>query len=179
MSTKKGRLLLLLIARAVNSGGLMYNVGQLAIHPAQGVAEIVAIEYREALNKRHKFYVLRIKDMDMRIVLPAAKAEEILRELASGEEIEQVFEVLRGKAEHIDRPWNRQYRQFMEKIKSGLLLEVAEVYRDLHCLQRTRKLSFGERRMLETSKSLLVKELAYARGLKEANVEKELQGIIK
>jgi hypothetical protein len=77
MSTKKGRLLLLLIARAVNSGGLMYNVGQLAIHPAQGVAEIVAIEYREALNKRHKFYVLRIKDMDMRIVLPAAKAEEI------------------------------------------------------------------------------------------------------
>jgi CarD family transcriptional regulator len=32
-----------------------------------------------------------------------------------------------------NQTWNRRYREYMEKIKTGSLFEVAEVYRDLSC----------------------------------------------
>src|SRR5438552_5651750 len=41
--------------------------------------------------------------------------------------------------------------------------EVAEVFRDLYRLKTTKTLSFGERRMLDTAKNLIVKELSVAK----------------
>jgi CarD family transcriptional regulator len=66
----------------------------------------------------------------------------------------------------------------MEKIKTGSLFEVAEVYRDLYRLKTTKTLSFGERRMLDTAKSLIVKELSIARRAPEAKVERELETLV-
>jgi CarD family transcriptional regulator len=63
----------------------------------------------------------------------------------------------------------------MEKIKTGSLFEVAEVFRDLYRLKSTKTLSFGERRMLDTAKNLIVKELSVARNWTEQRVEKELE----
>ena len=87
-----------------------------------------------------------------------------------------MFDILREKDVHIDKQtWNRRYRGFMEKIKTGSLFEVAEVYRDLYRLKNTKTLSFGERRMLDTAKNLIVKELAVARKWSEERAEKELE----
>ena len=77
------------------------------------------------------------------------------------------MEILRDKEVHIDRQtWNRRYRGFMEKIKSGSLFEVAEVFRDLYRLKGIKPLSFGERRMLDTAKGLIVQELSVARAVR-------------
>ena len=77
------------------------------------------------------------------------------------------MEILRDKEVHIDRQtWNRRYRGFMEKIKSGSLFEVAEVFRDLYRLKGLKPLSFGERRMLDTAKGLIVQELSVARAVR-------------
>jgi CarD family transcriptional regulator len=65
----------------------------------------------------------------------------------------------------------------MEKIKTGSLFEVAEVFRDLYRLKETKTLSFGERRMLDTAKNLIVKELSVAKNTTEVKVEKELEKI--
>ena len=53
-------------------------------------------------------------------------------------------------------------------------MEVARVLRDLYILKYDKELSFGERRMLDTAKNLLVKELSIARNVKEEKVEEEL-----
>ena len=55
----------------------------------------------------------------------------------------------------------------MEKIKTGTVFEIAEVLRDLCVLRTTKELSFGERKMLDTARGLLVKELALAKGVGE------------
>ena len=90
----------------------------------------------------------------------------------------QVMEILRDKEVHIDRQtWNRRYRGFMEKIKSGSLFEVAEVFRDLYRLKGLKPLSFGERRMLDTAKGLIVQELSVARAADTQKVEQELEQI--
>ena len=125
------------------------------------------------------FYVLRILDSDMRILVPVEKAEQVgLREVVQEDQIREVFNILKDKEVHVDKQtWNRRYRGFMEKIKTGSLFEVAEVFRDLYRLKETKTLSFGERRMLDTAKNLIVKELSVAKNTTEVKVEKELEKI--
>lgn len=158
-----------------------FRVGQMAVYPAQGVVEIVGNEEKQISGKPLRFYVLRILDTDMRIMVPVNKAHEVgLRRVASAEEIEEVFDILREKDIHADKQtWNRRYRGFMEKIKTGSLFEVAEVFRDLYRLKATKTLSFGERRMLDTAKNLIVKELAVARKLSESKTERELEKVFE
>lgn len=76
-----------------------------------------------------------------------------------------------------NQTWNRRYREYMDKIKTGSVYEVAEVYRDLLMLKIEKDLSFGERKMLDTARSLLVKEISLAQKVKEVEVEKDLDQI--
>ena len=156
-----------------------FNVGEMAVYPAQGVVEVVGIEEKQISGRPQRFYVLRIVDTDMRIMVPIEKAHGVgLRQIINGTEIREVFEILKEKEVHIDKQtWNRRYRGFMEKIKTGSLFEVAEVYRDLYRLKSTKTLSFGERRMLDTAKNLIVKELSVARKTTEVKMERELERV--
>ncbi len=158
---------------------LEFNVGDKAVYPAQGVAEVVGIDQKEISGKIQKFYVLRVLDSDMRILVPVDKAEQVgLREVVQEDQIREVYDILKDQEIHIDKQtWNRRYRGFMEKIKTGSLFEVAEVFRDLYRLKATKTLSFGERRMLDTAKNLIVKELSVAKNTTEVKVEKELEKI--
>lgn len=158
-----------------------FSLGEMAVYPAQGVVEVLGIEEKEISGTPQRFYVLRIVDTDMRIMVPIAKAHEVgLRPIIDESEIEEVFEILREKEVHVDKQtWNRRYRGFMEKIKTGSLYEVAEVYRDLYRLKATKTLSFGERRMLDTAKNLIVKELSVARDINETKMEKELEQVFR
>jgi len=157
-----------------------FAIGDKAVYPSQGVAEIIGIEKKEIFGKIQRFYVLRALDSGLRILVPIDKAEQVgLRRVADKDEIQEVLEILRDKEIHIDRQtWNRRYRGFMEKIKSGSLFEVAEVFRDLYRLKGLKPLSFGERRMLDTAKGLIVQELSVARASDERNVEQEIEKLI-
>ena len=154
-----------------------FKIGDKAVYPTHGVAEVVGIEKKEINASLCSFYILKVIATGMQIMVPREKAEQVgLRALATTSEIEEVFELLRDPEVHIDkRTWNRRQRGFMEKIKTGSLFDVAEVYRDLFRLKSTKVLSFGERKMLDHAKQLIVKELAVARKWPEDKVEKELE----
>ena len=154
-----------------------FKIGDKAVYPAHGVAEVVGVETKEINSTPVAFYVLKVIDSEMQILVPKEKADQVgLRPIASSDEIDEVFDILSEKDVHIDKQtWNRRYRGFMEKIKTGSLFDVAEVYRDLYRLKSTKTLSFGERRMLDTAKNLIVKELSVARRWTEEKVEKELE----
>jgi CarD family transcriptional regulator len=159
---------------------LELKIGDKAVYPAQGVAEVVGIDNKEINGSVSSFYVLKILDSDNQtktLLVPRNKADQVgLRAVATTREVDEVFDILREQDVHIDKQtWNRRYRGFMEKIKTGSLFEVAEVFRDLYRLKSTKTLSFGERRMLDTAKNLIVKELSVARKWTEEKVEKELE----
>jgi CarD family transcriptional regulator len=156
---------------------LELKIGDKAVYPAQGVAEVVGIDNKEINGSVTSFYVLKVLDSEMQILVPKNKADQVgLRAVATNREVDEVFDILREQDVHIDKQtWNRRYRGFMEKIKTGSLFEVAEVFRDLYRLKSTKTLSFGERRMLDTAKNLIVKELSVARKWSEEKVEKELE----
>jgi CarD family transcriptional regulator len=154
-----------------------FRIGEKAVYPAHGVAEVIGIEKKEINTTVCSFYVLKVIATGMQILVPKEKADQVgLRPVATASEIEEVFDILREKDVHIDKQtWNRRYRGFMEKIKTGSLFDVAEVYRDLYRLKSSKVLSFGERKMLDNAKQLIVKELAVAKKWAEDKVEAELE----
>jgi CarD family transcriptional regulator len=156
-----------------------FKVGDKAVYPAQGVAEIISIEEKEIAGARQRFYVLRILDTDRKIMVPVSNANAVgLRQVISEQEIREIFDILRERTIGFDtQTWNRRYRGFMDKIKTGSIYDVAEVLRDLYRLKTDKQLSFGERRMLDTARGLIVKEIAIARAQTEEQVRTEIEAI--
>jgi len=159
---------------------IQFQIGDKAVYPSKGVGEIVGIDEKSVSGKTHQFYCLRILDSDMRILVPVQNAEQlVLRNVMAPDAIGAVYDVLRHAETCLDKQtWNRRYRGFMEKIKTGSLFEVADVFRDLHRLKRTKTLAFGERRMLETARGLIVQELSVAKGISTAKIEGELSTLL-
>ena len=157
----------------------MFKVGDLAVYPAHGVGLIERIESREISDCRQDFYVMRILDNGMIIMIPTNNVENVgLREIIEHTEVPKLYSILKKRDVPIDnQTWNRRYREYMDKIKTGSVFEVAEVYRDLLILKVEKDLSFGERKMLDTARNLLVKEISLAKKVGEEQVEKELDKI--
>ncbi|MFO8165455.1 MAG: CarD family transcriptional regulator [Thermodesulfobacteriota bacterium] len=156
----------------------MFKVGDLAVYPAHGVGIIEKIENREISGCQENFYVLRILENNMVIMIPSSNTQHVgLRELIDHTEVSKIFSILKNRDMYVDdnQTWNRRYRDYLEKIKSGSVFEVAEVYRDLSTIKQDKELSFGERKMLDTARSLLVKEISLAKNMKEEDVEKDIQ----
>ena len=156
-----------------------FRVGDLAVYPAHGVAQITGIETREISSSKQTFYILKILDNGMKIMIPTKNAGAVgLRELIRADEVDEVFEILKSREISVEgQTWNRRYREYMEKIKTGSVFEIAEVLRDLQRLKGDKELSFGERKMLDTARNLLVKELSIARSHPEEKIMEELSDI--
>jgi CarD family transcriptional regulator len=157
-----------------------FKVGDHAVYPGHGVGRIDKIEFKEILGSKHEFYSVVIIESGMRVMIPAANIKSVgLRHLINKEEGLQVVEILKDKNVKIDtQTWNRRYREYMEKIKTGSVVEIAAVLRDLYMLKVDKELSFGEKKMLETAKTLLMKELDLAPEVKEiVNQSQEVKDI--
>jgi CarD family transcriptional regulator len=154
----------------------MFKKGDLAVYPAHGVGIIETIESKEISGIRQDFYVIRILDNNMKIMVPTQNVNSVgLREIIGRKEVPKLYSILKKRDMVIDnQTWNRRYRDYMEKIKTGSVFEVAEVYRDLLMLKEDKDLSFGERKMLDTARNLLVKEISLAKKVEEKQVEKDL-----
>ncbi|MFH1349474.1 MAG: CarD family transcriptional regulator [Pseudomonadota bacterium] len=157
----------------------MFKVGDLAVYPAHGVGVIEKIESKEISGSCQDFFIMRILDNGMKIMIPTRNVNNVgLREIIGKKEVSKLFSILKKRDVPADnQTWNRRYREYMEKIKTGSVYEVAEVYRDLLILKVEKELSFGERKMLDTARSLLVKEISLAKNVKEEKVEKDLDRI--
>jgi CarD family transcriptional regulator, regulator of rRNA transcription len=158
---------------------MIFRVGDLAVYPAHGVGRIESIEAKELYGENQHFYIMRILENNMVIMIPTQNAEHVgLREIVREEEVPKIFKILKAKNIEFDnQTWNRRYREYMEKIKTGSVYEVAEVLRDLFLLRLDKELSFGERKMLDTAKNLLVKEISIAKKVNEEKIEKDIQRI--
>jgi CarD family transcriptional regulator len=156
-----------------------FKVGDKAVYPAQGVAEVVRIEEKDIAGSRQQFYVLRVLNTKNQIMVPVSNATAVgLRQVITEDGIQEIFDILRERTVAFDnQTWNRRYRAFSDKIKTGSIYDVAEVLRDLYRLRTDKQLSFGERRMLENARSLIVKEIAIARSHTEDQVKDEIEAI--
>lgn len=147
----------------------LFKVGDRVVYPLHGAGVIEAIEEREILGERHRYYIMRLPVGNMRVMIPTGAVRECgLRAVIPARQVDAVLEVLRAGATAMSANWNHRYRENADKLKSGDIFEVAEVVRNLSWREREKGLSTGERRMLDTARQILISELALAAGLEEA-----------
>ncbi|MCK5311319.1 MAG: CarD family transcriptional regulator [Desulfobacteraceae bacterium] len=153
--------------------------GDLAVYPAHGVGCIESIESKNINGEDLNFYMMKIIENGMVIMIPTANAKAVgLREVIPEKEIQDVYNVMQEKAESKGKQtWNRRYREYMDKIKTGSIYDVATVFRDLYQLKIEKDLSFGERKLFDTAKNLLVQELSTAKDVDEGLMMKEIENL--
>ena len=158
----------------------VFKIGDMAVYPAHGVGEIQAIESRVVNGEEHDFYIMKVLENGMVIMIPISNVESVgLREIIDKKEIPKVYEVMKYRKDGLpdNQTWNRRYREYMDKIKTGSLYDVAEVFRDLFLLKLTKDLSFGERKLYDTAQVLLVRELSTAKNKDEDAILSELESL--
>lgn len=158
-----------------------FKIGEKVVYPAHGVAEVDKIEKRTIGGLEQSFYVLRMLDSGMTLMVPTANEEQVgMRPIVHESEADKVFDVLRKREKITDSTtWNRRHREYMEKIKTGSVFEVAKVLRDLYVLKGDKELSFGERKMLDTARSLLMLEISIAKSITVDDVENRFKQIFR
>ncbi|MFZ2634435.1 MAG: CarD family transcriptional regulator [Desulfosalsimonadaceae bacterium] len=156
----------------------VFNVGDLAVYPAHGVGRIESIESRTINGDKHDFYILKILENSMVIMIPTWNVASVgLRNIIDSTQVAEIYDVLRTKKDDIfdNQTWNRRYKEYMDKLKTGSLYDVAEVFRDLYLLKLVKDLSFGERKLLDTARVLLLRELCTAKKADEETVWAEVE----
>jgi CarD family transcriptional regulator len=158
----------------------VFHVGDLAVYPAHGVGEIQAIESRVINGEKHDFYIMKVLENGMVIMIPLSNVDSVgLRDIISKKDVVKVYDVMKSRKDGLpdNQTWNRRYREYMDKIKTGSLFDVAEVFRDLFLLKLTKDLSFGERKLYDTAQILLVRELSTAKNTDEDTILAEIESL--
>ena len=158
----------------------MFKIGDIAVYPAQGVGVIESIENREFMGNKQLFYIMKIMGNGIKIMIPIDCAKSVgLREVIPEDEIPKVYEILKNKDVTIDKQtWNKRYKEYLDKIKTGSVYEIARVLRDLFILKTDKNLSFGEKKMMDTARNLLVKEISIASHSEETKIERDLASML-
>ena len=157
-----------------------FKEGEMAVHPKHGVGHVANLEERNIGGKTSTFYILEIVDSELKVMVPTEAASRVgLRPIMKKAEAQRILDILRTPEVAVDlQPWNRRFRAYTEMLKSGLPSEIAKVLRDMYRLKFDKDLSFGERRLLDQARALLVQELALAKKVEPDSIEGEIQQIL-
>ena len=144
----------------------MFVIGDKIVYPMHGAGIIEQIEEKKILGESRKYYILKVPCGDMKIMIPVESSEEIgIRAIISEQEVSTVIGILTADSTEMSNNWNRRYRENMEKLKSGDIFNVAEVVRNLMRTDKEKKLSTGEKKMLNNAKQILISEIILVKGV--------------
>ncbi len=157
----------------------MFQVGDKVVYPMHGAGIIESIEEREVLGEIRQYYVMHLPVGNMKVFVPLNSVGHLgLRDVIAQSEIQAVLAVLKSENIPTTLAWNRRYRANLEKIKSGDILEVADVVRSLSCREKEKGLSTGEKKMYENACQILVSELVLAEASEEDDVRRWLNKVL-
>ena len=156
-----------------------FKTGDKIVYPGHGVGEIEGVRTTMLGGEEHHIYNIKILDSGMKVMVPLSQATAVgLRRIIDKKAIDTVYDILRDRNFKIDtQTWNRRFREYSQKIKTGSVFEIAIVLRDLSVLSSDKELSFGEKKMLDMAEALLVSEIAIAKARPHDKVAGELKSL--
>ncbi len=158
----------------------MFCIGDKIVYPRHGAGVIEGIEEKEVLGEKCKYYVIRIPLGDMYVMVPMENMEKSgVREITPRSGLTEVYDILSGKTSYMCKNWSKRYRENEMKMKKGDIYEISELVKNLTVADREKKLSTGEKRMLDNARQLLVSELMLILEETHENVEEAVQNMIK
>ncbi len=138
----------------------MYKIGDKIVYPMHGAGTIEKIEVREILGEVKEYYILNISCGGMGLMLPVDNCERIgVRPIVSEAKLNEALEILGRESSKMSENWNKRQRENMDKLKTGDIMTVAEIVRNLTRIDRDKKLSAGEKKMLSNARRILLSEV--------------------
>ena len=154
----------------------MYHVGDKILYPMHGAGVIKQIENREILGEVKAYYFLHVPCGDMNVMIPVDNCDNIgVRPVVSEKKAREALETLKLESNEMSGNWNKRYRENTERIKSGNIVLVAEIVRDLSRVDRQNKLSAGEKKMLTNVRKILTSEIMLALDMEEDEARKLIE----
>ena len=158
----------------------MFRIGDKIVHPMHGAGVVDGIVQRKVNGVVRDYYTLKLPIGGMLVMIPTDHCEQIgVRAILSGDEAEQVLDQLSGVEVEMQSNWNHRYRENMERLKSGDLMEVAKVVKGLMLRENRRGLSNGERKMLHSAKQILVSEIGLSQSISYEEAEGRLEEALR
>ena len=159
----------------------MFHINQLVVYPAQGVGRVEAITSQEVGGSTNDYYVVRILNNDGTLLVPVENAANVgLRTICDSAYGLHILTTMQDWSDfrgYAGQNWNRRYREYSEKLKTGSLEDVAYVLKELILISQDKDLSFGERRLMEQAMALITMELACALERKQSEIQGEIENI--
>jgi CarD family transcriptional regulator len=160
-------------------GSSLYQVGDKVVYPHHGAGTVVKKESREVLGKKRDYLTIKILHNDMTVQVPCENAEKVgLRRVIGEKEVGVVVKALTGTSTEMPKNWNRRFKHNRDKMKTGDILELAEVVRNLSLRDHEKGLSTGEKQMFVKAKKILASELMYAKDMDEDECADWLEEIL-
>ena len=160
----------------------MYKVGDKAVYPSHGLVTVTSIEEKSIAEVSHKVLLLKVVDSDVTVMIPQNSVHARgLRPIAKKSELKQLWLLIKGKSKYKiedNVSWNKRYRTYTEKLKTGNIIKAGEVFREINDISKGKELSFGEQKILENAFNRLVKEISATSKIKEEDVEKDLKDLL-
>ncbi len=154
----------------------LFQIGEKIVYPNQGIGTVENISTRSFGERFERFYLLRLTYTSMTVMVPFSHVEEIgLRRVTRNGEVGRVLGYLSERQPKTKSDWKDRFKENSERMRSGSLLEIAEVMKMLLLLQCDKPLSFREKKMLQRARHMLVTELSISKGLKELDALEVLQ----
>ena len=146
----------------------MYKVGDKVVYPHHGAGTVVKREQREVLGQKREYLTIKILHNEMTVNVPSENAEKVgLRKVIDEDMVVVVLKALTGGGTQMPKNWNRRFKHNRDKMKTGDILELAEVVRNLSLRDHEKGLSTGEKQMFVKAKKILASELMYAKAMDE------------
>ena len=157
----------------------MYKVGDKVVYPHHGAGTVVKKEKRDVLGEKREYLTIKILHNDMTVNVPSENAEKVgLRKVIGEDMVKVVVKALTGGGTQMPKNWNRRFKHNRDKMKTGDILELAEVVRNLSLRDSEKGLSTGEKQMFVKAKKILASELMYAKDMDEEEAAEWLDGVL-
>ncbi|EGJ51011.1 transcriptional regulator, CarD family [Desulfocurvibacter africanus PCS] len=161
----------------------VFSPNDLVVYPAQGVGRVERIQRQEIGGASTEFYIVRILSNNVTLMVPVPNARNVgLRPVCSATSGEAILESLKDRSDftgYTGQNWNRRYREYSEKLKSGALEDVAYVLKELLLIGNDKELSFGERRLLEQAMNLITLELSFCLEKPQKEIQERINSLFE
>ncbi|TCN19746.1 CarD family transcriptional regulator [Mesobacillus foraminis] len=150
----------------------MFQIGDNIVYPMHGAGIIKAIEEKEISGEKQQYYVIKMLTSNMQVMIPSCKIlSSNIRPVTDIIALKNIIHIFQhGESDRI-LPWKQRYKVNMDKIKTGKILEGAEVVRDLMRIKREKALNSSEKKMLDNAHENLISELGLIKGITENQIK--------
>lgn len=153
----------------------MFRVGDKIVHPMHGAGVVESVVQKKVNGVTREYYILKLPARSMVVMIPTDNCDEIgVRPIIDSVEAERILRAMETIEVEVEQNWNRRYRENMERLKSGNLIEVARVIKGLMQRESDRGLSTGERKMLHSAKEILISEIVLSQCVSYEDVEERI-----